>query len=48
VPLALAVLTIVEHAGDVAGRLKALESASVPAPPGWVERVPLVGPRLAA
>jgi len=48
VPLALAVLTIVEHAGDVAGRLKALESASVPAPPGWVEQVPLVGPRLAA
>ena len=48
VPLALAVLTIVEHAGDVAGRLKTLESASVPAPPGWVEQVPLVGPRLAA
>ena len=48
VPVALAVLTIVEHAGDVAGRLKTLESASVPAPPGWVEQVPLVGPRLAA
>jgi len=48
VPLALAVLTIVEHAGDVAGRLKTLANASVPAPPGWVEQVPLVGPKLAA
>ena len=47
-PLALAVLTITEHADDVAGRLKALAHAGVPAPPGWVEQVPLVGPKLAA
>ena len=47
-PLALAVLTIIEHADDVAGRLKMLANASVPAPPGWVEQVPLVGPKLAA
>ena len=48
VPIALAVLTIVEHAGDVSEQLKALAHAKLPAPPGWVERVPLVGPKLAA
>lgn len=48
VPLALAVLTIVEHADDVSARLKEFANASVPAPPGWVDNVPLIGPRLAA
>ena len=48
VPLALAVLTIIENAGDVGDRLKTLAHASVPAPPGWVERVPFVGPKVAA
>jgi predicted PurR-regulated permease PerM len=48
VPLALAVLTLVEHASDVAERLTTLAHASVPAPPGWVEHVPLVGPQFAA
>ena len=47
VPLALAVLTIVEHADDVGGQLKAFEQASVPAPPGWVERLPFIGRKLA-
>jgi len=47
-PLVLAVLTITEHADDVAGRLKSLAHAGVPAPPGWVEQVPLVGPKLTA
>jgi len=45
-PLAAAVLTITEHADDVAGRLKALAHAGIPAPPGWVEQVPFVGPKL--
>ncbi len=48
VPLALAVVTIIEHAGDVADRLKTLAQASLPPPPGWVEGLPLVGPKLAA
>jgi len=48
VPLALAVLTIIENADDFAGRLKTLANARVPAPPGWVEQVPIVGPKLAA
>ena len=40
VPLALAVLTIIEHAGDVGVWLKTLVQARMPAPPGWVEQVP--------
>ncbi len=48
VPLALAVLTIAEHADDVAEWLKTLAQAGVPAPPAWVERLPLAGPKLAA
>jgi len=48
VPLALAVLTIIENAGNVGDRLKTLAHASVPAPPGWVERVPFIGPKVAA
>jgi predicted PurR-regulated permease PerM len=48
VPLALAVVTIIEHANDVAERLKTFAQASFPPPPGWVEGLPLVGPGLAA
>ena len=48
VPLALAVLTIIEHAGDVGAWLKTLVQAKMPAPPGWVEQVPFIGPKLAA
>ena len=48
VPLALALLTIIEHSDDLGERLKTLAHASVPAPPGWVERVPIVGRKLAA
>ena len=47
-PLALAVLTIIEHADDVGEHLKTLSHASVPAPPGWVAQVPFVGPKFAA
>ena len=48
VPLALAVMTIVEHADDFGDGLKALARAGVPPPPGWVEGLPLIGPKLAA
>jgi len=48
VPIALAVLTIIENADNVGEQLKTLAHASVPAPPGWVENVPLFGPKVAA
>jgi predicted PurR-regulated permease PerM len=45
-PLALAVLTITEHADDVADRIKSVVQVGVPGPPAWVDRIPLVGPRV--
>jgi predicted PurR-regulated permease PerM len=48
VPLALALGTIVVHAGDIAGWSRSLATWSVPPPPDWLVRLPLAGPRLAA
>src|SRR5215510_9243596 len=48
VPLTLALSTIVDHSSDIAGWIQSLASWSVPHPPDWLERVPLLGPRLAA
>ena len=45
-PLAFAVLTIMEHADDVTDRIKILAQAGVPAPPEWLDRVPLVGGKI--
>jgi predicted PurR-regulated permease PerM len=47
IPLALAVATIVQNADELGARLQALTRSSVPAPPAWVEEVPLIGPRVA-
>ena len=47
-PLALSVLTIMEHADDVTTRITALARAGVPNPPAWLDRVPLVGGRITA
>ena len=48
VPLALALGTIAAHTSDIAGWAEALATWSVPPPPQWVGRLPLVGARLAA
>jgi len=48
VPLALAVLTLIEHFGEVGAWLKTFAHAGLPPPPGWVEGLPLIGPKLAA
>lgn len=47
-PLTLAGLAIADHADDVTGKFKEVAAAGVPAPPGWVEKLPVVGPKLAA
>jgi predicted PurR-regulated permease PerM len=47
-PLALAVVTLTSHSDDVTGKVDALAQAGVPAPPAWVDRIPLVGHRVAA
>jgi len=46
-PIVLAVATIAEHADDIATWVKDGLSAGVPAPPAWVEKVPLAGPQIA-
>ncbi|MCC7486633.1 MAG: AI-2E family transporter YdiK [Burkholderiales bacterium] len=46
VPLTVATATIVEHADEIVGWAKAAVRAGVPAPPDWLERIPLLGSRL--
>jgi len=48
VPLVLVVLTILDHADDIAGLGKSVTSLKVPSPPVWVENIPLLGPKVAA
>lgn len=46
-PLALAVSTVIENAADIGERIKAFAASSLPPPPDWVERLPLVGAKVA-
>lgn len=48
VPVTLALITIVKNAQNITAEIKYLESIALPAPPAWLERVPLGGERLAA
>jgi predicted PurR-regulated permease PerM len=47
VPLVLAVTAIVDHAEEIAGWPTSVAARQVPPPPDWVEKVPLVGSRIA-
>ena len=46
-PAVFGVLAIADHTDDMADKLKAVSQAGVPAPPAWVEKLPVVGPKLA-
>jgi predicted PurR-regulated permease PerM len=46
-PLAVATVTIVEHADLVVAWVKSVGGQPIPAPPQWVGALPLAGPRLA-
>jgi predicted PurR-regulated permease PerM len=48
IPLSLAIATILDRADDIAVRARFLATYTVPAPPEWVARLPLAGPKLAA
>jgi predicted PurR-regulated permease PerM len=48
VPFSLAVATIVENADQIADWAKSLQKLALTAPPDWVGRIPLAGPKLAA
>ena len=47
VPLGLAIATLVENSDELGARLDTLTRSSVPAPPAWVGKVPLVGRKVA-
>jgi predicted PurR-regulated permease PerM len=42
------VLAVADHADDVAERLKTISQAGFPAAPAWVEKLPVVGARMAS
>jgi predicted PurR-regulated permease PerM len=48
IPLSLAIAGIVGRTDDIVAGARALANFTMPAPPGWVARLPLVGPKLAA
>jgi predicted PurR-regulated permease PerM len=48
VPFSLAVATIVDRVGDIAALGKSLAAFTIPSPPGWLDRIPIAGPKVAA
>jgi len=47
VPVALALMAIVSNARNIGGQLRVIQSIALPAVPAWLERVPIVGARVA-
>jgi predicted PurR-regulated permease PerM len=47
-PLALAISSIASHADTIAAWIAALPDMSLPSSPGWIQKIPLAGPRIAA
>jgi predicted PurR-regulated permease PerM len=47
VPFSLAVTTLVTHLDEIVNWVQSLRSLTLPAPPSWVESIPLVGTRTA-
>jgi predicted PurR-regulated permease PerM len=46
-PVAFAVVTLVDHADEIAARTRSLSVITIPPLPEWVSGLPLVGPRIA-
>jgi predicted PurR-regulated permease PerM len=46
-PLATAVVAIAERADDIVAWVKSLATVSMPQPPEWLQRIPVVGPKAA-
>jgi predicted PurR-regulated permease PerM len=46
-PIAAAVFTITGRSDEIGDKVKAVAQAGVPAPPAWVEKIPVVGTRVA-
>lgn len=47
-PVGLAVMTIIDHTDEVTERITSLAQKGIPQPPDWVERVPVVGSKVAS
>jgi predicted PurR-regulated permease PerM len=43
VPVCFAVLTILDRSDEIVGWFQSLSTATIPPPPGWLERIPFVG-----
>ena len=48
IPLTLAILTIVNNAGDMIAKVKSLASLPLPSLPEWLEHIPFAGEKLSA
>jgi predicted PurR-regulated permease PerM len=48
IPFTLAVVSIIERSDDIVAGARSLATFTAPPPPVWVEKLPLVGPKLAA
>jgi predicted PurR-regulated permease PerM len=48
IPLTLAVITIINHAGDIATRVRSLSTLTLSSSPAWLEHIPFAGEKLAA
>jgi predicted PurR-regulated permease PerM len=48
VPVTLALMAIINNARNLGGQLRLIQSIALPATPAWLERVPIVGVRVAA
>ena len=47
-PVGLAVMTIIDHTDEVTEHITSLAQKGIPQPPDWVERVPVVGSKVAS
>ena len=43
VPICFAVLTILDRTDEIVGWFKSLSTVKIPPPPGWLEKIPVVG-----
>jgi predicted PurR-regulated permease PerM len=46
VPICFAVLTILDRSDEIVGWFKSLSTVKIPPPPGWLERIPMIGASL--
>jgi predicted PurR-regulated permease PerM len=43
VPICFAILTILDRSDEIVGWFKSLSTIKIPPPPGWLEKIPMVG-----